>query len=594
MTVTRRQSALASGRHGDPIAFELIRNALFFLVNEMALTLVRASYSGILRENMDFSTGIANPGGEMVSQGLSLPLQFGPMPDAVQAVEARWRGRMEPGDVYVLNDPFEGGTHLPDVFFIKPIFENGELFCYACVAGHQVDVGGRVAGSNACDSTEVYAEGLRIPPLKLYDRGEPNETLFDIISRNVRVPVKLLGDFRAQVASLETGERGVREFIARYGAVELKAYFSRLLDHGEQQTRQAIAALPQGIYTFTDYLDSDGVERRSVPIKLKLTIGKDRIIADFTGSSPQVQGAINSTVSMTKSSTYAAIRSVLKADIPSNGGFFRAIQVITEKGSILDCVLPAASGGRGVTLFRIVDTVYGALAQAVPERVFAACEGGTTVYSIGGYDENRQPFVLVEIFGGSWGGRPDRDGIEGIAHPALNQRNIPAEIMEAEFPVELLRYGFVPDTGGAGKYRGGLSLVRDLRYVGNTSAALQLRSDRCDHRPYGLAGGEEGTHSYNLLNPGTDRERRLRAMDTTTIAPGEIVRFVTPGAGGWGNPFERDPAAVLRDVREGRLTPEYVREHYGVAIGDDGTLDHAETGRLRARQSLRSDSSGRG
>ena len=577
-------AAVAPAPGGDPVTFELVRNALFFLVNEMALTLVRASYSGILRENMDFSTGIADPNGEMVTQGLSLPLQFGPMPDAVAAVRNAWEGRMEPGDVFVLNDPFEGGTHLPDFFFVKPVFHDGAVFCYTCVSGHQIDVGGRVAGSNACDSTEVYAEGLRVPPLKLYERGTPNETLFGIIERNVRVPIKLLGDFRAQVASLETGERGIAELIGRYGAAGMKGHFAALLDYGERQTRAAIAKLPAGEYHFTDYLDSDGIERRPVPIVLKLTIAPDRIVADFTGSSPQVQGAINSTASMAKSSTYAAIRSVLREDIPDNGGFFRAIEVIAEKGSVLDCVLPAASGGRGVTLFRIADAVWGALAQAVPDLVFAATEGGTTVYSIGGYDEHREPFVLVEVFGGSWGGRPDRDGIDGMSHPILNQRNIPAEHMEMEHPVEMVRYGFVPDTGGAGRFRGGLSLVRDIRYLGKLPAQLQVRSDRCDHMPWGLAGGRDGTPSYNLLNPGADDERSLQAMDTTTIRHGETVRFVCPGAGGWGDPLERDPGAAAADIREGRLSAAYVREHYALAFSEDGELDETETQRLRARR----------
>lgn len=547
----------------------------------MALTLVRASYSEILRENMDFSTGIADLNGEMIAQGLSLPLQFGPMPDALAAVRARWEGRMDPGDVFVLNDPFEGGTHLPDFFFVKPVFHDETIFCYTCVSGHQVDVGGRVAGSNACDSTEVYAEGLRIPPLKLYEGGVANETLFNVIERNVRVPVKLLGDLRAQVASLETGEKGIRDLIDRYGAEELRAYCAALLDYGERQTRNAIAELPEGEYQFTDYVDSDGIERRSVPIALKLTISKDHIVADFTGSSPQVPGAINSTMSMVKSATYAAIRTVLNGDIPANGGFFRAITVIAEKGSVLDCVLPAASAGRGVTLFRIADAVWGALAQAAPDRVSAANEGGTIVYGIGGHDENHEPFVFVEVFGGSWGGRPDRDGIDGMSHPILNQRNIPAEAMEAEHPVELVRYGFVPDTGGAGKYRGGLSLVRDIRYLGSVPAQLQVRSDRCDHMPWGLAGGENGTPSYVLLNPGMPDERQLKAMDTTTIKQGEIVRLVCPGAAGWGNPLERDPLAVAVDVQEGRLTSTYVREHYAVAVDVDGTLDKAESKRLR-------------
>ena len=566
----------------DPVRFELIKNALFFLVNEMALTLVRASYSGILRDNMDFSTGLADPDGEMITQGLSLPLQFGPMPDAIEAVKARWAGRMEPGDVFVLNDPFEGGTHLPDVFFIKPVFIGDTLFCYVCVAGHQVDVGGRVAGSNACDSTEIFAEGLRLPPLKLYERGQPNETLFAIIEKNVRVPVKLFGDFRAQVAALGTGETGIRELVEKYGLAELRRYCAELLDYAERTTRQAIAGLPDGSWTYTDYLDADGIEARQVPITATLTIRGDEIIVDTTGSSPQVQGAINSTFSMTKSTSYFAIRSVLQADIPNNGGFFRPITVIAEKGSILDSVPPAASGARGVTLFRVADAVFGALAQALPDRVPAATEGGATVYSFGAYDEDRTPFVLVEIFGGSWGGRPDRDGIDGIAHPLLNQRNIPAEIMEVEHPLRILRYGFLPDTGGAGRFRGGLSLHRDIQYTGTTPCQLQIRSDRAVTPPYGLQGGGPGATSYNLLNPGTDRERRLRAMETCMIAPGDVVRFVLPGGGGWGPPLDREPEAVAADVADDKLTIEAAREAYGVIVQADGMPDAEATAAIRA------------
>ena len=566
----------------DPVKFELIRNSMSFLVNEMGLTLVRTSYSGILRDNMDFSTGIADTRGEMVAQGLSVPMQFGPMPDAVAAVQAYWTGRMEPGDIFILNDPFEGGTHLPDVFFIKPVFFEGELLCFVCISGHQIDIGGRIAGSNACDSREVFAEGLRIPPVKLFERGEPNETLFRLIEKNVRVPVKLLGDFRAQISGLKTGEDGVNELIARHGIGTIKRYWVELLDHAERMTRAAIQELPDGEYEFTDYLDSDGIEALKVPIKVKLIIDDDNIVTDFTGSSPQVQGAINSTISMTKSITFGTVRSVLRADIPNNGGFFRPIKLIVEKGSILDCALPAASGGRGVTLFRQADTVFGALAQAVPDRVFAACEGGTTVYSFGAHDKQGRSIVLVEIFGGSWGGRPDRDGIEGISHPLLNQRNIPVEYMEVEYPLRIVKYGFLSNTGGAGRFRGGLSLVRDIRYLGTTPAQLQIRSDRAKTMPYGLAGGEPGTRSHNILNPGTKNERHLASMVTTFIEPGEVIRFQLPGGGGWGPPSERDYAAIANDVADGKFSPSYVREHYGVVVNGSGEIDHAATTALRA------------
>jgi N-methylhydantoinase B len=567
----------------DPIRFELIRNAMSFLVNEMALTLVRASYSGILRDNMDFSTGLADPSGEMIGQGLSLPLQFGPIPDAIAAVKARWSGRMEDGDVFVLNDPFEGGTHLPDVFFIKPIFEDGELLCFACVSGHQVDVGGRVAGSNACDSTEVYAEGLRLPPVKLYVRGEPNETLFAVIEKNVRVPVKLLGDFRAQVAALRTGEAGVRALLARYGKAVLRRYWRELLDHAERMTRAAIRELPEGCYRFVDRLDSDGLAARPVELRVAVTIRDGEVIADWTGSSPQVAGAINSTLSMTKSTTYFAVRSILRGEIPANGGFFRPIRIVAEKGSILDAELPAASAGRGVVLFRQADALLGALAQAVPDRVPAANEGGTTVYGFGGHDAARRPFVFVEVFGSTWGGRPDRDGIDGCAHPLLNQRNIPAEMIEREHPLLVRRYGFVPNSGGPGRYRGGLALEREFEYRGGLPCTLQMRADRRDTRPYGLAGGAPGRPSWNILNPDRRDMRVLPAMTTVTLQPGDAIRFVTASGGGWGDALTRDPRRVAEDVAEERIDAASARRDYGVVLAADGTPDDGATRRLRQR-----------
>ena len=472
--------------------------------------------------------------------------------------------------MFVLNDPFEGGTHLPDVFFIKPLFHEGASFCFVCVSGHQVDIGGRVAGSNACDSTEVYAEGLRIPPLKLYERGAPNQTLFSLLEKNVRVPVQLMGDFRAQVASLTAGEAGLADLIQRFGAATLRRYWAELMDYTERLTRLEIARLPDGVYRFRDNLDSDGIVVRPVPIVLALTIAGDGIVADYTGSAPQVRGALNSTLSMTKAATYFAVRTVLGVDVPNNGGFFRPVEVIAERGSVLDCVLPAASAARGMTMFRVVDAVLGALAQAAPGRVPAAGEGGPTLFSFGGYDKAREPFVFVEIFGGSWGGRPDRDGIEGISHPVLNQRNIPVEVIEVENPLRVRRYGFVPDTGGAGKFRGGLSLMRDFEFVGAEPAQLQMRADRRRTRPYGLAGGQAGSPSCNLMAPGTEKERELPAMVTTTIAPGETVRFMTAGGGGWGDPRERDPQAVAEDVADGKMTPAHARAQYGIVVDAAG------------------------
>ena len=558
---SEKKSALFSKKI-DPIKFELIRNSLFFLVNEMALSLVRSSYSGILRDNMDFSTGIADRSGEMVAQGLSLPLQFGPMPDAIAAVCNRWSENMNNGDVFILNDPFEGGTHLPDVFFIKPLFINKKLFCFICVCGHQIDVGGRVAGSNASDSREIFAEGIRIPPLKLIDAGKQNETLFSIIEKNVRLPVNLFGDFRAHLAALKTGENGIYELIQKYSAKELQRYFKELLDNAERITRNAISKIPNGVYKFTDYIDCDGVELNKVPIKVEVQIRDDSVIVDTSGSSTQVQGAINSTYSMTKAVSYFAIRSIIEDDMPNNGGFFRPITVIAEEGSIMKSILPAASGARGVTLLRLGDAVLGALSKAVPKRVMAANEGGPTLYSFGGYDSTKNPFIFVEIFGGSWGGRPNKDGIDGIGHPLCNQRNIPVEYIEMEYPLRINGYGYVPNSGGAGQYRGGLALFREFKYIGDTPCQLQIRSDRSYTPPYGLQNGENGSLSKNILNPDTNKEKVLPPMVTFILNPDEVVRFIIPGAGGWGKPGNRNFENLLYDIKNGYLTERYARKKY--------------------------------
>ena len=546
----------------DPIKFELIRNSLFSLVNEMALSLVRSSYSGILRDNMDFSTGIADSSGEMVAQGLSLPLQFGPMPDAIEAVFGRWRNKMSEGDVFILNDPFEGGTHLPDIFFIKPLFVKKKLFCFVCVCGHQIDVGGRVAGSNASDSKEVYAEGIRIPPLKLIEAGKRNETLFSIIEKNVRLPVNLFGDFRAHLTGLQTGENGIYELIQKYNSTDLEKYFKELLDHAERITRNAITKIPDGNYKFTDYMDCDGVEITKVLIKVEVRIKGDSVTVDTSGSAPQVQGAINSTYSMTKAVSYFAIRSIIKEDMPNNGGFFRPIKVISEEGSIMQSVLPAASGARGVTLLRLGDAVLGALSKAVPDRVSAANEGGPTLYSFGGYDHLQNPFIFVEIFGGSWGGRPNKDGVDGIGHPLCNQRNIPIEFIEMEYPLRVLGYGYVPNSGGAGQYRGGLALFREFQYIGKAPCQLQIRSDRSVTPPYGLQKGESGSLSKNILNPGTKKEKILPPMVTFKLEPDEVVRFIIPGAGGWGKPENRNIKNLHSDLKNGLLTEDYVKIKY--------------------------------
>jgi len=566
---------------GDPIAFELFKNSIFSIADEMALTITRTTYSGVLKENMDFSTAFADAEGKLVAQGLTLPGHLGSIPTALEAVLRRYRDDMVPGDVFIMNDPFDGGMHLPDIFIFKPIYVDGERMAFSASVCHHTDVGGRVAGSNASDSTEIYAEGLRIAPLKLYEGGQPNQTLFSIIEKNVRIPVRIFGDLRAQLSACHIAEQQFLELVARYGKETTKVYMEEVIDYAERMTRAAIRELPDGVYSFEDWIDDDGIDFGK-PIRLYVSMTKkgDEIVADWTGSSPQVKGAINATLSWTKAATYTAIKCVLPNDIPSNEGVFRAIEVIAPPGTITNGVLPAACAARGLTGFRSLDCALGAVAMMVPDRVCAASDGGNTGITIGGYYADRTPFIYVDFTTGAWGGRPWADGLEGNTNLLINMASQPVEVTEVEHPLEILAYEFVPDRAGPGKFRGGAPFRRDYRFL-EEEGILQVRSDRRDFRPYGLYGGQPGKPSTNFLNPDTEN-RPLTSKVTMTIKRGDVFRHELAGAGGWGDPLERDPTLVLKDVRNEKVSAESARHDYGVLLDTDTwTVDAAATKKLR-------------
>jgi N-methylhydantoinase B len=564
----------------DPIAFELFRNAIFSIADEMALTVYRTSYSGVLKDNMDYSTAFADANGRLVAQGLTLPGHLGSIPTALESVMRHFGESMQEGDVYCLNDPFDGGMHLPDIFVFKPLYHQGRRLAFAATVCHHTDVGGRVAGSNASDSTEIYAEGLRIPPLKLYDRGVRNETLMAIIERNVRLPVRLFGDLRAQLAACHIAETQFAELVARYGAETVTGYMEELIDYAERLTRAALSELPDGEWSFEDWIDDDGVDVGK-PIRLFVTLRKrgGHMVVDWTGTSPQVKGAINNTLSFTKAASYTAVRSVLPAGIPNNEGVFRAIEVICPPGTVGNAVLPAACAARGLTGFRMTDCAFGALAMMLPDRVFAAGDGGNTGISIGGWDARRKPFIYVDFTCGAWGARPWADGLDGNSHMFANMASHSVEVTEAEQPIQLLAYEFVPDRAGAGKFRGGVPFRRDYRFL-EEEGTLQVRSDRRAHRPFGLYGGSPGAPSENTLDPDGAADP-LPSKFTMTIRRGQVFRHVLAGGGGWGDPLERDPAVVLRDVRNELLSVARAASDYGVVIAD-GAVDASATERLRA------------
>ena len=568
----------------DPIAFELFKNAIFSIADEMALTICRTTYSAVLRDNMDFSTALADADGQLVAQGLTLPGHLGSIPTALAVVVERFSDNIHPGDIFIMNDPFDGGMHLPDIFIFKPVHVDGERLGFVATVCHHADVGGRVPGSNASDSTEIYQEGLRIPPLKLYEAGRSSEAIWAIIERNVRVPVQVFGDLRAQLAACDIAERQFLELVERHGRDTVTLYMREVIDYAERLTRAAILELPDGEFQFEDWIDDDGIEMGK-PIRLLCTVSKegDHMLVDWSGSSDQVKGAINSTLSYTKAASYTGIRCILPGGIPNNEGVFRVIEVTAPPASITNAVLPAACAARGLTGFRMMDCIFGALALMVPERVAAASDGGNTCVTIGGYDDDRKPFIYVDFSCGSWGGRPWADGLQGNSSMFANMASQSVEVVESEEPLQILTYELMPDRAGPGKFRGGAPWRKDTRFL-EREAVLQVRSDRRVIRPYGLYGGHPGKPSANVLNP-DDQAERLESKVTRNIHRGEVFRHELAGGGGWGDPLERDPQHVLKDVRNEYVSVEGARRDCGVVIdAENWVVDETGTARLRAEQ----------
>ena len=567
--------------NSDPFTLELFKNALFSISDEMAVTICRTTYSGVLRDNMDFSTGFTDANGKLVAQGLTIPLHLGSIPTALDSVLDHFKGDIQPGDVFIMNDPYEGGMHLPDVFIFKPIFVEGEQLAIAATISHQADIGGRVPGSNASDSTEIFQEGLRIPPIKLYMGGELNETMWRLIEKNVRIPIQVLGDMRAQLSACTIAENQFLELVDRFGLETTRFYMGEVIDHTERLARAAIRKLPDGEFAFEDWVDDDGIDRdRPIRLFCKITKRDDAIRVDWAGSSDQVKGAINCTLSFTKAVSYAAIRSVLDFDIPCNEGLFRAIDVTAPPGTVTNMVLPAACAARGLTGFRMGDCVFGALAMMLKDEVGAASDGGNTGVSIGGYDKSRRPFIFVDFACGSWGGRPWGDGVQGNSNMFANMASQSVELIESQNPIQILRYELISDRAGAGKYRGGVPYRRDYLFT-EEEAVLQVRSDRRRFRPYGLYGGYAGRPSRNVLNP--DKEARLLDSKVTMhLRRGDVFRHELPGGGGWGDPLDRDPSNVLNDARNEYISVEGANRDYGVVIDSSTwTVDLVATRNLR-------------
>ena len=554
----------------------------------MALTLMRTSHSGIVRDSLDFSTALSDATGQTIAQGVCTPMHLGCFQDAVSKVIQDYEGKIYPEDVFIFNDPFvAAGQHLPDIYITTPIFYSRKIVAWATALAHHSDVGGIVAGSNALGAYEIFQEGLRLPIVKFLEKGTPNQALWDVIALNVRTPDKVIGDLQAQIAACKSCEREFNELLERYGVDTVLRYADNLQDYAEQLTKSEIRQIPNGSYSFKDHIDGLGENPKPIVLQVQVTVEDERIIVDWEGSSEQVSGGVNPSFPFTKSCAYAALRSILSADIPNCEGFSRPITVNAPLGSILNPKFPAPCGARGITGYRMIDCLFGALSAALPDSVTADTTGGSTLPTISGY-ENGKAYVFCETFMGTWGGTSDHDGQEGVPHMGANQSNVSIEMIEQDYPIRINEYGFVPDSAGAGEFRGGLALVREYEVLSDDTV-LNVRSDKRDYPPHGLFGGKEGKPSKNILNPGrTERLLPVLMTEVEKLNTGDVFRHEMAGGGGYGSPWIRNPEYVLKDVIEEKVSIEAAREDYGVIIiKNNHSLEIDKIGTNDFRRSLK-------
>ena len=543
-------------------SLELVKNSLESVTDNMARTLARTARSLIVRDSHDFSVALCNPAGELVSGGVGIAVHLGSIPNAVATLPAAMREGLVPGDIIFMNDPYAGGMHLPDIFVFKPLFMEGQLEGFAAAVAHMADIGGRVPGGNAADSSEIFQEGIRIPPTKLYSRGELNENVMALLLANVRQPDVLLADLHAEIAACNTAELEFAGIAQKTGSKVLRGYMKELIDYGERMGRDALKELTLGSYSFVDHLDDDGVGGPPVKIEVKIDVREGGIYVDFAGTSPQVRSAINAPISITRSAVAFVVKSIIGREIPNNSGFLRLLHVTAPEGSVVNMAFPAACAARAVTAYRVTDALLGAFARLRPERVPAAGDGGPAVISCGGEDASGKAFVFMELISGAFGGRPGMDGLEGVASPIVNAQNTSCELIEATYPLRIEHYGFVPNTGGAGQFRGGLAVRRDVRFLGKR-AVLQIRSDRARVKPWGLNGGAEGVNSSNTLFTPDGQSQELPSKIVIDIESGSMWRHTTASGGGWGSAQDRSPQAHARDLRDGKTLVDAIVSDQG-------------------------------
>jgi N-methylhydantoinase B len=572
----------------DPVLLEVLRNRLEAIADEMELTLLKSAASPIVKEGLDASAALFNVRGETIAQAAAIPIHLGALELAARRlVSAFPPARMQDGDAFLLNDPYDGGTHLPDITLAVPVFAEGRAVALACTMCHHQDVGGRTPGSVPTDATELYQEGVIIPPTQLFRAGALDENLFGLLTRNVRLPDVFTGDLMAQVAAGRLGGVRLRELFAAHGVDVVLGYIEELLARAERLTRREIEAIPDGEYRFEDHLDNDGVElERRIKIVVTVRVRGSSMTFDFTGTDPQVRGPFNSVPASTLSAVYYAVRAISDPSIPNNGGCFRAVDAVLPEGTLVNPRPPAPVSCRTATIKRIADTILGALVRALPDRMPAASSGTLLVMAFGGRDpETGRPFVASELAAGGMGARRTKDGIDVIETDVSNCMNIPVESVEMGFPLRVPRVRLWADSGGAGRCRGGLGLEKVFEATA-TDVLISHRGERFASSPWGLHGGLPGRSARAFILRKDGGREDLPSKKMIVLHPGDQLWEYIAGGAGYGDPLDRDPELVLLDVLDRKVSREVARDAYGIVLLPDGdSVDEAAT--KECREALR-------
>ena len=569
----------------DPITVEVIKGALIYAAEEMGIILRNSAYSPNIKERMDFSCTIFDQKKRLAAQAEHIPVHLGSMQLAVQNGLEKFKGKLAEGDMIIFNDPYISGTHLPDITLICPIFYGSKIIAYSTNKAHHSDVGGKAPGSMAGDATEIYQEGIIIPPVKFVKKGVVCKEIASIMLRNIRTPEIRMGDLRAQMAANLLGKRRILELVDRYGIETLHKAMEEIMNYSERRMRIEIGRMPKGSYSAEDYLENTGTDNKKVKIEATITVKKNQLLIDYRGTDKQVNGPVNAVLGVTLSGIYYVLRCLTDPSIPVNDGCYRPVKVYVPEGTVMNPTPPRpVAGGNVETSQRNVDVLLKAFAQILPEKVCAACQGTMNNIAVGGINpENDKPWTFYETIAGGFGGRNGIDGVDAVHSHMTNTMNTPIEAIETIYPVRFMKYQLRKDSGGPGKWRGGTGLERSWKLLA-PSATLSVLAERTKISPWGLYGGKPGAKGeYYIIKPNGKRIK-LKSKCTIRMDKGDIFFVRTPGGGGYGEPLERYPELVLQDTLGELVSSEVAEKDYGVMI-DSATMkiDWKSTEQIRQK-----------